>query len=241
MGSLLMTSRRPCRVRCLQRGGFGLCVPHILWGLGLTSAHRGHLRAPRGCTRGATPWRPPAAVRFPWRRVRNQPPCPRPEARETAGPCGPSGAPRATGQLAGVKVTQYQGWAHVWDQEASCAAGRAWLRPAYPPPPVGAATPDLLLVTRGRARPQQAQSGVGGGGKAWEAPAPQPSPDPLQGCAAPGRGGGRGLTACPRPATPLPSSVGADEPGGAGRRPHRPCSPAPWSSPPAWRTAPCCG
>lgn len=38
------------------------------------------------------------------------------------------------------------------------------------------------------------------------------------------------------------SAAGPRSPAGAeGRGPHAPCSPAPWSSPPAWRSAPCSG
>ena len=40
-----MTSQGLGRVRCLQRRGFGLCVPHILWGL--TSPAEG-ICEPRG-------------------------------------------------------------------------------------------------------------------------------------------------------------------------------------------------
>ena len=201
-----------------QRGGFSLCVLYVLWDSHVTPPRAPAAHGERPCE-GHLLWPIPRGAQCGTHVSL---------AQRSARSCGHSGAPRATGQLVGMKVTQDQGRG----TRLSCAAGRARLRPACPPRPVGAAAPNLLLVTWWGAR----RWGGGVVGRPGRPLPRSPAPTPLRAVQPPGRGGG--LTVCPMP---LQSTVGVDEPRGRQAAAYPPCSPAPWSSPPAWRSAPCCG
>lgn len=90
-------------------------------------------------------------------------------------------------------------------------------------------------------RPKEAQT-VGGRGR--EAPSPpQPPAGPRKALEGAGAGWGLLLHQAPRAWTSSPALQGRGPRLGreAGEQTGPPCSPAPWSSPPAWRSAPCSG
>ena len=154
-----------------QRGGFGLCVLHVLRDSHVTPPRAPAAHGERRCD-GRLLWPISRGAEY---GAHVSP------ARSSAGSCGHSGAPRATGQLTGMKVTQDRGGPHVpavrLEEPGSVLPARRplWVQPhqtsCWSP---GGGPGGGVVGQRG---------GLGG-------PCPTAQSRPPQGCAAPGQGRG---------------------------------------------------